>query len=118
MAGICNTSGIQAIHTPVRLIGTMDTKKTCSTLLAFLCLGFCAIAQAPLTSQVISTAGGSDSGSFGQYDYTIGQVVQETIQFPGNIVSQGFQQPPFALRFPESAGVFCNGDSIGGPWIS
>jgi hypothetical protein len=68
--------------------------------------------QVALSNQVLSSLGGSYSGSVGQYDYTIGQVVQETIQFPGNIVSQGFQQPPFALRFPESAGVFCNGDSI------
>ncbi|MFM9055919.1 MAG: hypothetical protein ACKOQY_04425 [Bacteroidota bacterium] len=68
--------------------------------------------QVVLSSEVISPLGGSASGSYGQYDYTIGQVVQETIQFPSNMVSQGFQQPAFDLRSDLDALVYCNGDSI------
>jgi len=90
-------------------------KKELATGILYIGLLYSAYGQVVLSDQVISPLGGSASGSFGQYDYTVGQVVQEYIQFPGNIVSQGFQQPPFVLRSLVSSGVFCNGDSINIP---
>lgn len=87
-------------------------KRLLSFLIACLVLIARTKAQGILSCEVLSAQGGSATGSFGQYDYTIGQVVQETIQFPGNIVSQGLQQPAFGLRYSGPATSWCNGDSV------
>lgn len=87
-------------------------KKVLTLFLVLFGLIFRANCQVILSSQCISPLGGSSGGSFGQFDYTVGQISQETILFPNNIVSQGFQQPPFNLAGSFTSGVFCNGDSI------